>query len=253
MSANPVSNACGFLVLSVLSQIIGFGAGFIARQLGAWPILYLTAHGLVAMFMARFLKLPNAWQVLNLILPVGAMVATRIYIPSWLLAATGLLLALIYAPTFWTRVPFYPTSREMYKVIAASLPEDQDFHLVDLGCGFGSLLLYLARVRPRGKFSGVEVGLLPFAIAKIRATLLGRGRIHIHLRSFWDLPLSDYDYVYAFLAPPPMARLWEKAKNEMKPGATLLINSFPVPAKADTIKEAPDHRKTKLYSYQYHL
>jgi hypothetical protein len=34
--------------------------------------------------------------------------------------------------------------------------------------------------------------------------------------------------VYAFLSPVPMAEVWRKASTELRPGALLVSNSFPV-------------------------
>jgi hypothetical protein len=48
-----------------------------------------------------------------------------------------------------------------------------------------------------------------------------------------------------------MARLWVKARAEMKPGSLLVSNSFPVP---DVVPEniilVPDRRQTELYLYR---
>ena len=244
------TSAWVFLLLSGLCQLVGFGAGLTARQLGAGPWVFLAAHGIAAFLLARFLRLPRPWQIFNLILPPGALLTAQAALPAWLPAAAVLLTALIFAPTFWTRVPFYPTSKQMYEVIAEHLPDGRDFTFIDLGCGFGTLLMHLARVRPRGRYRGVEIGLLPYLIAKCRAALGGRGRIEISLKSFWNLPLGGYNYVYAFLAPPPMPRLWEKARRELKPGAVFLVNSFPAPAKADSIQAVDDRRACKLYLYR---
>jgi hypothetical protein len=43
--------------------------------------------------------------------------------------------------------------------------------------------------------------------------------------------LGAFDVVYAFLSPVPMAQLWEKARQEMKPGSLFVSHTFEVPGK----------------------
>ena len=68
---------------------------------------------------------------------------------------------------------------------------------------------------------------------------------------FWPEPLASYDFVYAFLSPAPMPRLWEKARAEMAPGALLVSNSFKVPG-ASILQEVRvgDRRGTRLHCYR---
>lgn len=233
--------------LCAVCQLAGLGVGMFLRGAGAPPAAYLAGHALGSLAMARFLGLSPPWQALNVLLPFGA--ALYEFVPGWIPAAAAGFLAVIYLPTFWTGVPFYPTSREMYDLVAEQLPADRPFRFIDLGCGYGSLLWRLSRLRPAGKFAGVEIGLLPFLTARLRAAF-SRGRIEVRMRNLWQVDLGPYDRVYAFLAPPPMARLWEKARAEMKPGALLLINSFPAPARAQAVKQARDRRGSRLYIHR---
>ena len=71
-----------------------------------------------------------------------------------------------------------------------------------------------------------------------------RGDIFAH-------PWQDYDVVYAFLSPVPMAAVWQKAAAELRPGALLVSNSFPVPGREpDFVVDVDDRRNTQLYGYR---
>jgi SAM-dependent methyltransferase len=100
----------------------------------------------------------------------------------------------------------------------------------DLGAGLGGPLAFLARERPDGFFLGVEASPLTCAIAWVR-TLPVRGNCKVHWGSLWDLDLAGFEVVYAFLSPAPMARLWEKAEREMRPGSLFISHTFEVPGK----------------------
>jgi hypothetical protein len=57
--------------------------------------------------------------------------------------------------------------------------------------------------------------------------------------------------VYAFLSPVPMAEVWRKATEELRPGSLLVSNSFPVEGVTpDAVIEVPDRRRTRLYLYR---
>jgi SAM-dependent methyltransferase len=174
-------------------------------------------------------------------------VALAVELPAWVFLAFFLATIIIYAPAFWTRVPYYPTSKPTYALILAELPTDRPFTFVDIGCGFGDLVLFLARHRPHGVFTGIEIGVLPFCVAYCRSLLRGGGRTHVLFRSMWNLNFAEYDTVYTFLSPAPMERIWQKARHEMKPSSLFITNSFAVPATPSRTVQDKDDRKSVLY------
>lgn len=240
-----------YLFMSVVAQVVALGAAMLLDGSDLLPRSFnpLFLQPIFAACGARILKLPTAWQVLNLLLLPGILLFAVVGIPAWV-AVLGLFFSLlIYLPTFWTRVPFYPTSNEMYEAILKKLPEDKDFSFIDLGCGYGTMLQYLAERRPRGTFHGSEIAPLPFFVSWLR-TLLLRKRMQVCFKSFWKMDFNSFDYVYAFLAPDPMPRLWEKVQSEMKAGSTFLVNSFKVDARADEEIPVQDKRHCVLYLYR---
>ncbi len=235
------------LVLTVLFQLIGFGAGSVALDtLQSLPIAYL-AHATIAFLGARIFHAPRPWQLLNLLLPLILALTSEVALPRTLLFATAAILFLIYIPTFWTRVPYYPTSDPMYEVLLRKLPKDRPFTFIDLGCGFGRLLAFLADRAPLGQFEGVEIGVLPYLVSKIRS--LRRPNVTIRFQSFWQLPFARYDFVYAFLAPGPMPALWAKAQREMRHGTTFLTNTFAVPAEPTSTESVDDSHRCALFEH----
>ena len=63
---------------------------------------------------------------------------------------------------------------------------------------------------------------------------------------------GDFDVVYCFLSPAPMARLFAKAAAEMKPGSLFVSNSFAVPGQSPgRIVEVDDRRRTKLLIWEF--
>jgi hypothetical protein len=250
MQGKSIAAPLSFLFWTAVAQLIALALLVLIYDFYPHRVLALAICSVTAYLVSKLLRLPLPWQILNLILPIGIFFAITMNIPAGLVGAILLGLFLIYIPTFWTRVPFYPTSSAMYNIVADQLPDDQPFHFIDLGCGFGSLLIFLAGRKPLGVFEGVEISPLPYLASKIRFCMKNRARLSVKLRSFWGISLDRFDFVYAFLAPPPMETLWEKVQAEVKPGSLFLVNSFPVNAKAERILEVEDRRKSRLYVYK---
>jgi SAM-dependent methyltransferase len=117
--------------------------------------------------------------------------------------------------------------------------------VLDLGCGIGSLLLPLAAQRPDAQITGIETAPLPFALARFRARK--NAAVKVIRGDFFAHSWAEYDLVYAFLSPVPMAAVWEKAQREMKAGSLLVSNSFEIPEKEpERVIEVGDRRGTRL-------
>ncbi len=187
------------------------------------PYLLALLVGLIAAALAWYWRLPSWWRLINLLfVPLLWLGLSLQFDPRWFLAGF-LLLALTSLGAVRTRVPLYLSSPRAAEELARRLPPQG--HLLDLGCGLGGPLARIARIRPDARLEGVEAAPLNWLVARLR--LLGRA--DIHLGSLWEADLSGCDVVYAYLSPAPMARLWEKARAEMKPGSLFVSNSFAVP------------------------
>jgi len=124
-------------------------------------------------------------------------------------------------------VPYYPSGPAGWHAVAAVLP-DRPLRIVDIGCGFGGMVRYLAKHRSDCSVTGVELAPLPCWVAKAVNMACGsRGRI-LH-GDYQRLDFADYDVVFAYLSPAAMPELWGKARAEMRPGSLLLSYEFAIP------------------------
>lgn len=219
-------------LLAALAHIPALALGALLLSAGTTPLPLLASIGLTAAAVAWLWKLPPWWRAINLLfVPLLGLALTWEIGPRWYLAGF-VLLALTSLGAVRTRVPLYLSSRRAAEALAPRIPEQGSF--MDLGCGLGGPLARIRRLRPDVKLHGVESAPLNWLLARLR--LAGRGRVR--LGSLWAVDLGEYDVVYAYLSPAPMARLWEKARTEMRPGSLFISNSFPVPgvAPAETIE-----------------
>ena len=244
------SAALTFLLQTIVVQILAIATVVLGWQaFQSLPALTLLSCA-VAYAVTALLRMPPSWRLCNTILPLAAAVSLAVELPSWVFLIALIGMVAIYAPAFWTRVPYYPTHRAAYALILAELPTDRPFVFLDIGCGFGDLLFFLQSRRPLGTFIGYEIGVFPWIWGTIRARLLRRNSVLIRFQDMWRASLTEYDFVYTFLSPAAMDRMWDKVSCEMKGGSVFMTNTFPVPAPADETVAIRDPRNSKLYIHR---
>lgn len=252
MESAKATASLSFALKTILSQVVAISTAFIA-----WPLvqslpLTLATSTACAYLLVRFLDLPTPWQIANVLLPSMAMASLSVELPGWVFFVPLLVLLLVYAPALWTRVPYYPTPRAAYALLLAELPKDRSFVFLDIGCGFADLLCFLSKHRPQGQFVGVELAFFPWMVAWAKSHVTRSNNISIKFKDIWSYPLHDVDYVYAFLSPAVMERVWEKAQTEMRAGSLFIANSFPVPTSSSDEISVKDGRSSRLYLYKIH-
>ncbi len=233
----------------------------LAVHLPAWGILlplalagdamHLVRHvyglclteGVAAWALSRWLRLPQWWQAINLVFfPIVYLTMNVRIDPAWYLVAFAIL-ALTSLGAVGNRVPLYLSSRKAMEEVGRRLPPGRGISFVDLGAGLGGPLSYLSGIRPDVRHFGVETAPLNWLVSRLR---LGR-RASVRLGSLWDEDLGRFDVVYVYLSPAPMARLWHKARQEMRPGSLLISNSFTVPGQLpDEIVDLRDLGRSRL-------
>lgn len=209
----------------------------------------LAGQGLCAALLGVRLGLARWWLPLNLLFPSAVAAGLALRLPPLACLAAFLLLALTFWSSYRTQVPFFLSNRRAREALAQLLPRESGFRFVDLGAGCGGVVRELARRRPDGDFTGVELAPLPYWIGRLRGRP-GASRSELRRGDFWALDLGSYDVVYAYLSPAAMPRLWEKARREMRPGSLLVSNSFPVPGATADVRVSLDERGRALHAWR---
>lgn len=249
VSRSPALRA---LLAHLLALALAWGLLLAAHALGVQPGMLASAlaQGALAALIGARLGLSCWWLPINLgFLPALVGLFWWDLSPLWPLAGfLGLLL--LNWNALRERVPLYLTGRPTEARLAAELAAlPASFRFVDLGCGLAGTLTRLARRYPQARFTGVETAPLSFLLAWLRCLPLGN--CQVRYRSLWRVELGDYDLAYCFLSPAPMPALWRKARQEMRPGAWLVSNSFEVPGVVpQRMIEIGDWRASRLLLYR---
>ena len=236
----------------------------LALQLAAWLVLLLVAGGgnfpplalallagLLAAVLSHFAGLARWWLPIQLLFAPALIIALAADIPPLFFLFGFLLLLLVYWSTFRSQVPLYLSSRKVWMALEILLPADRPLSFIDIGSGLGGVLTHLARARPESHFHGVEIAPLPFILSWLRIRFGGYRNCTVRRQSLWDCDLAEYDVVFAYLSPVPMAELWQKVERELHPGALFISNSFNVSDHPpQTTREIDDLHRSKLYVWK---
>lgn len=212
--------------------------------LAQWSIV----QGAIAMRIATLTGAARWWLPLHLFFAPAAVWAQAVQVPPVAWAAAFAALAFVFGSTFRTQVPLFLTARQVRARLGELLPQDRSIRFVDLGCGLGTVIAWLKKLRPECEFHGVELAPLPFILSAMHA---GRAGCAVERRDIMGVNLGAYDVAYAFLSPAPMAELWAKAKREMRPGSLFVSLAFAVPGvEPDETIVVSDRQRHTLYVWR---
>jgi len=149
--------------------------------------------------------------------------------PTWLFPVLFVVIFLFYSNTLKERVPLYLSNHTTWAALSELMQAenssiDKRLRFVDLGCGLGGAVAYLAKKHADWHVVGVETAPGPYLISKLRVAFIANA--DVRFQSLWTVDLKDFDMVYAFLSPAPMDRLCRKVKSEMQPKSVFISNSF---------------------------
>jgi 2-polyprenyl-3-methyl-5-hydroxy-6-metoxy-1,4-benzoquinol methylase len=112
--------------------------------------------------------------------------------------------------------------------------------ILELGSGWGTLALAAAKVCPEATIVGYEISPVPLFWSRAKAKLCGYKNVKFVSADLFGEDFSKADIVMTYLTMPHMEKLRVKFEAELKPGAIVICNTFPVPgwipAKEETIQ-----------------
>lgn len=240
---------------ALLIQLAAFGlmlfvAGMLVRgfSLDMGLLAASIMQGVFAAALAGWRRVERWWLGIHLVFAPGLVLLLALQLPSWIYLLLFAVMLALYWQTFRTRVPFYPSTPAVRDAVAGLLPA-HSLRFVDVGSGFGGLVIDLARRRPDSACSGIEFAPLPWLCSVVRARLSG-SRAHFLCDDYAHLDLSQFDVVFAYLSPAAMPALWCKAQAEMRPGSLLLSYEFEISDVPAQLALQPGVGSAMLYGWR---
>lgn len=122
--------------------------------------------------------------------------------------------------------PLSSTTAEGADIIAllkrARLPEQAVIY--DLGSGWGSLVISLARAFPMAQVRGIELSPLPYWVSRLRTRNLPN--VQLRRGNFYGCDLPDAQAVTCYLMMGPMSKLAALLDRSLAPGTPVVALSF---------------------------
>ena len=143
-----------------------------------------------------------------------------------------------------------PSSKKAYQAIITLADETGHGPIYDLGSGWGSLIIRLARKYPDRQIVGYELSIFPWLITKIIKRLLGLSNLVVHREDFLKADLSNASVITCYLFPAAMEALNNKLKNGKGRLRFIISNNFALPSyQASKVIQLNDFYKTPVYLY----
>lgn len=182
-----------------------------------------------------------------------SLVLIAIILFQFVFLAFFFVLMVYFASAIFVWPPSIPTDkrsrREIINFIKNKHGESANIKLVDLGSGYGHLVKDLSKAFKSAEISGVELLRLPYLYSKF--IFHRNNRIKIIKDDLYKHDLSPYDAVVFFLRKDHDVD--DKVKNEIKKGAIVVSNNFPLKNyQPKDVKEIKDiFAKRTIYFYEF--
>lgn len=149
-------------------------------------------------------------------------------------------------------VPTLPwVQKKMISALKKRFKEEGSYEFAELGSGWGSLVFGLAKAFPNSSVHGYELSPIPYYVSLLLNKIFGdKNRVNFYKDDFFDIDLSQMDLIIFYLSGRHAIRLQDKLEAELKPGAVVMSNSFPIPDwKPSKILKTKVFMELKVYVY----
>lgn len=153
--------------------------------------------------------------------------------------------------SFYLKVPMLSTGNNAIGKVLQNIDFREEKKFYDLGSGNGKLISQIASRYPNLKCIGIEYNVVAYYCAKFRNIFL-KQEIDYRMGDFFKINISDADVVYVYLYPGLMERLEIKFASELKKGALVISNAFPIKTREPKIIiQGEVGALNTLYVYEY--
>ena len=169
------------------------------------------------------------------------------------LAISAMGIYLLISSSFQKYAPPVRSSGRLKQTILAELTQQLEKspngqQIIDLGSGWGTLLLPLAKQFPQHQFIGLERAFTPFHISCFRARK--RANLRFLKEDFFGYDLGQTNVVVMFLIGFMMPKVTEKCLKELPKGAKVYAVRFPLTGVEPSKIVDLGNKMEKIYIYE---
>ena len=120
-----------------------------------------------------------------------------------------------------------PTSARQTETVLRAIPGNLIGPIYDLGSGWGTLVIAIARHFPELKIVGIENSPIPYITSRILHLFYRQKNVTFIRADFLDCALDDAALVVCYLFPGGMRKLKPKLER-LQPGTIVISNTFSI-------------------------
>ena len=145
--------------------------------------------------------------------------------------------------------PYVPTSKkELAKIFSPHLLEKND-HFLELGCGDGRIVFYVAQKYPCRSI-GVDINPLLIFYSRLKGKFLKARKVKFEIKDIFKTNVSQADVIYLFLMPKLLKKLAIKLKKETKKGCLIISHGFVIQGMKKNLIKTLARKPFPTYYYQ---
>ena len=167
-----------------------------------------------------------------------------------LIAAVFISISLIYS-TIKLGISPMPSSNKAFNTMLTLVDETGTGPIIDLGSGWGNIVIRLAKRYPQRQIVGYELSLLPWLTSVFLKKVLGLKNLTLHRQNFYNASLPAASVLVCYLFPEAMSKIKNKLLLEQPKIDFLISNNFALPSwQACKTKQLDDFYKSPIYLYR---
>ena len=164
------------------------------------------------------------------------------------------LMSILYS-TLRTSVPPMPSSgrsrRALLACLSDTVPDEPAITLVDLGSGWGSLVIPMAKRFPQHRIEGYELSWLPWLCSRLLKAVWRLDNLTLYRCDFNQVDLQHAQVLVCYLNPTQMVCLSQRFTAPHGPVGTLFSVGFALPgARAERTVRVNELYNTPIYEYR---
>lgn len=147
-----------------------------------------------------------------------------------------------------------PTNRKAKKALLALIPPLKEGIIFELGSGFGTLAIPLARQFPDKLCIAYEISPFPYFYSLILSKILKINNLKIYRRDYLKCSLEEASLCVCYLCPRAMDLLQKKFEKELSSQTVVISNTFSLPQwRAEKVVSVSDLYHSKIFLYRKQL
>ena len=157
---------------------------------------------------------------------------------------------LIVLTSMKTGISPSPSSRKTVRAMMAAMEDSGTGPIVDLGSGWGTLVIAFAGKYPQRQVIGYELSLVPWLFSSIRKSVSRLNNLTLYRKDFRNADLSYASVLTCYLFPGGMVSLKEKLERDKITEVLIVSSTFALPSSEPTrVILVKDMYRTPIYLY----